>query len=330
MADRTNAMFAAAASIADINNGHSLVFPEADPIIKDILNRDLTIRKRIKVRPETMETFRWVEQTGMARNAKFSDPRAIAPTEDKAPTRVEKLAKLKCITSRIKYGFYDQILTKNGMFASVLERDMADAVQDCLATSNAGIYNGSDTDYGTPTTNEYVGLFNIIKNTETYTTTEPLYRQIKTTVARMSNKKFGEAKSLPTAIYMNPMTLDALEKEVDDKDNDFQFVDAEFVAGVKVQGIRTVAGILPIITDPEITLEKNKTEDTKYDHKILILNENQIERHALTDGTHDFGEPTVFKLGLTESLADDYVIFMSDAIVCRYPDVAHVIATWTK
>lgn len=326
----SKASFAAQATIADINNGHSLVFPEIDPIVKDILSRDLTIRKRIQVRPETHETFRWVEQTEIARNAKFSDPRNIAPEETNQPKRVEKLATLKTITSRIKYSFFESKLTQNGAFASILERDFTDAILDCLAVSNAAIYSGADKDYGAPSSNEYVGLFNVITNTETFNTTEPLYRQIKTAVARMTNKKFGEAKSLPTAIYMNPMTLDELEKEVDDKDNDFKFVDATFTPGVHVQGIRTVAGILPIIVDPEIPLVANKTDGTKFDHKILILNEDQIVRHAFTDGKTNYGDPVAFKLGLTESLVDDYVIFMADAVVCKYPNVAHCVATWTK
>ena len=36
------------ANIADINNGHSLVFPEIDPVIKDILSRDTQMRSRIQ------------------------------------------------------------------------------------------------------------------------------------------------------------------------------------------------------------------------------------------------------------------------------------------
>ena len=187
----TNVTKASFANIADINNGHSLVFPEVDPIVKDILSRDTQIRSRIQSKPEGLETFRWVEQTGLARNAAFSDPRAIAPTAPNAPTRVEKLAKIKCITSRITYGFFDSALTRNGTFGYILEQDMRDAVADCLGVSNAAIYNGTDTSYGTPTTNQYYGIMSAITQTATFNTTETLAEQIGTEIARMINKKFG-------------------------------------------------------------------------------------------------------------------------------------------
>lgn len=317
-------------NIADINNGHSLVFPQVDPIIKDILSREHMLRDRMKSQPEELETFRWVEQTGIARNAAFADPRNIAPTATDAPTRVEKLAKLKCITSRIKYSFFDKKLTSNGSFGYVIEKDMRDAIEDCLAVSNTAIYNGTDTSYGTPTTNQYMGLFTAITQTaELKDTTKTLYQQIKTLVAKMASKKFGEARSLPTAIYMNPMTADIIDTEVDNKDNDFKLYPVQLKPGIMVTGIMTAAGVLPIIRDPEIPLTANKTDATKYDHKILILNEDQIVRHYFTSEGQSFGDPVVFKLGLTESLADDYVIFMADNVVCRYGGIAHCVATFT-
>ena len=327
MSDRiTKATFA---NVMDINNGHSLVFPEIDPVIKDIISRDTQMRSRIQTKPEGLETFRWVEQTGMARNAAFSDPRNIAPTASNSPTRVEKLAKLKCITSRITYGFFDQALTRNGTFSYILEQDMRDAVADCLGTSNAAIYNGTDTSYGTPTTNQYFGIMTAITNTATFNTTETLAEQIGSQIAKMINKKFGVAKAVPTAIYMNPLTADLMNKQEQAKDTNMRLFTNTIVPGAIVPMIQTMVGPLPVIVDPEITLAANGTDPTKYDHKILILNENQITRHYFVDGQRSYADPVVFKLGLTQTLADDYVIFMADNIVVNYPDVAHVIATYT-
>lgn len=317
------------ANIADINTGHALVFPEVDPIIKDILSRETLIRSRIQSRPEGMETFRWVEQTGIARNAAFSDPRAIAPTQTNSPTRVEKLAKMKCITNRITYGFFDKALTRNGTFSSIIEKDMADAVADVLGTSNASIYNGNDTSYGSPTTNQYFGIMTAITNTATFNTTNTIAEQIGTAVAKQSNKKFGVAKSMPTAIYMNPLTADLMARQEAAKDNNIRLFTNSITPGALIPVIQTVAGALPVIVDPEITLAANGTDPTKYDHKILILNENLITRHYFTDGSVSYGDPVVFKLGLTQSLADDYVIFMADNVVVQNPDVAHTIATYT-
>ena len=325
----TNVTKASFANIADINNGHSLVFPEVDPIVKDILSRDTQIRSRIQSKPEGLETFRWVEQTGLARNAAFSDPRAIAPTAPNAPTRVEKLAKIKCITSRITYGFFDSALTRNGTFSYILEQDMRDAVADCLGVSNTAIYNGTDTSYGTPTTNQYYGIMSAITQTATFNTTETLAEQIGTEIARMINKKFGVAKAIPTAIYMNPLTADLMSKQEAKKSNNMRLFTNTIVPGATVPMIQTMVGALPVIVDPEITLAANGTDPTKFDHKILILNENQITRHYFVDGQRSYGDPVVFKLGLTESLVDDYVIFMADNVVVNYPDVAHVIATYT-
>lgn len=317
------------ADVMDINSGHALVFPEIDPVVKDILSRETQMRSRIQTKPEGMETFRWVEQTGIARNAAFSDPRSIAPAQTNAPTRVEKLAKLKCITSRITYGFFDSALTRNGTFSQILEQDMRDAVSDCLGTSNAAIYNGTDTSYGTPTTNQYFGIMTAITNTATFNTTDSIADQIGSQIAKMINKKFGVAKSVPTAIYMNPLTADLMNKQEQAKDTNMRLFTNTIMPGAIVPMIQTMVGPLPVIVDPEITLAANGTDPTKYDHKILIVNENQITRHYFVDGNRSYGDPVVFKLGLTQTLADDYVIFMADNVVVNYPSVAHCIATYT-
>lgn len=316
-------------TIADINKGHALVFPQIDPIVHDILSRDTLIRSRIKTVPEGIETFRWVEQTAIASNAAFSDPRKIAPTVKNEPTRVEKLAKLKCITSRITYGMFDSALTRNGTFSYILEKDMRDAITDCLGLSNSAIYTGDDTSYSNPTTASYFGLMKAITNTVTFNTQQLLTQQIKTQVARMTNKKFGVAMAAPTAIYVNPMTADIIDREMDNKANNIKQYQSEIKPGVIVPAIMTTAGILPIIRDPEIPLEKNAKNDGTYDHKILFLNENLIKRHYFVDGTTSYENPVVFKLGRTESLVDDYVIVMLDNVVAEYPDVAHCIATYT-
>lgn len=317
------------ADVMDINSGHALVFPEIDPVVKDILSRETQMRSRIQTKPEGMETFRWVEQTGIARNAAFSDPRSIAPAQTNSPTRVEKLAKLKCITSRITYGFFDSALTRNGTFSQILEQDMRDAVSDCLGTSNAAIYNGTDTSYGTPTTNQYFGIMTAITNTATFNTTDSIADQIGSQIAKMINKKFGVAKSVPTAIYMNPLTADLMNKQEQAKDTNMRLFTNTIMPGAIVPMIQTMVGPLPVIVDPEITLAANGSDPTKYDHKILIVNENQITRHYFVDGNRSYGDPVVFKLGLTQTLADDYVIFMADNVVVNYPSVAHCIATYT-
>ena len=168
-----------------------------------------------------------------------------------------------------------------------------------------------------------------ITNTATFNTTDSIADQIGSQIAKMINKKFGVAKSVPTAIYMNPLTADLMNKQEQAKDTNMRLFTNTIMPGAIVPMIQTMVGPLPVIVDPEITLAANGSDPTKYDHKILIANENQITRHYFVDGNRSYGDPVVFKLGLTQTLADDYVIFMADNVVVNYPSVAHCIATYT-
>ena len=120
-------------NIADINNGHYLVMPEVDPIIKSVLNKEASpFYKRVKRKPESVETFRWVEETTASRTATMIDPRAITSTANAGIGRVEKLGKLKGMSNRINYGLFDTELTKNGMFSYVLQDDLQNMYTDMI------------------------------------------------------------------------------------------------------------------------------------------------------------------------------------------------------
>lgn len=321
MYNKQNLQFA---NIADINTDHYLVFPEVDTIIKDILQRDTIIRNRIQTRPEGTETFRWVEQTAMATNASFGDPRVIGTTVSTTPTRVEKLAKLKSIQNRITYGLFDEELTKNGSFAYILEKDMKDAIGDMLKLSNNAIWTGTDTSYGTPTTAQYFGILNAITATGSITS-GTIADAIKTKVAEMSART--DVTAYPTAIYMNPMTKDLMDKEENAKTDKMKYYDVEVVPGTIVTGVMTCIGILPIITDNRIPVAKDATEPTKDAHKIVLLNEDLVVRHYLQGRDVSYADPVVFKLGTTQSLVTDYQMVMFDNVVVNYPDKAHCILT---
>lgn len=313
--------------VADINVDHYLVFPEVDPIIHDILNRDTILRKRIKTRPEGLETFRWVEQTAMASNAAFADPRVIAPTATSKPTRVEKFAKLKSIQSRISYGLFDKALTENGTFSYVLEKDMSDMLTDMLMLSNNSMWTGTDTSYTESTKAEYRGILNAITNTGTIGTSTTIAQAIKSKVAELSART--DVTAFPTAIYMNPLTKDLMDIEENketDKQKDYT---VEVVPGTVVTGILTCVGILPIVVDNRIPVNANATTPTSKDHKIVLLNEDMVVRHYLRGRDVSYGEPVVFKLGTTASLISDYVAIMFDNLVVEYPDKAHCILTKT-
>lgn len=312
------------ANIADINTDHYLVFPEVDTIIRDILQRDTIIRNRIQTRPEGVETFRWVEQTDMAKNAGFGDPRAIGTTVTDTPTRVEKLAKIKCIQNSIKYNLFDEELTKNGSFSYILEKDMRDALQDMLLVSNNAIWQGTDTSYGSPTTNQYMGLLTAITATGSITS-GTIAQAIKSQVATMAARV--DITSFPTAVYMNPMTKDLMDKEENALTDKQKYYDVEVVPGTVVTGVMTCIGILPIITDNRIPVLKDLVETTKDCHKIVLLNENMVVRHYLQGRDVSYADPVVFKLGQAADLVTQYQMVMFDNVVVEYPDKAHCILT---
>lgn len=312
------------ANAADINTQHYLVFPEVDPIIKDILQRDTIIRNRIATKPEGTEVFRWVEQTAMATDASFGDPRAIGTTVATYATRVEKLAKLKSIQNRITYGLFDEELTKNGSFSYILEKDMQDAIGDMLRLSNNAIWTGTDTSYGTPTTAQYMGLLTAITNTGTIAS-GTIADAIKSQIAIMAART--DVTAFPTAVYMNPLTKDLMDKEENAKTDKMKYYDVEVVPGTVVTGIMTAIGILPIITDNRIPVNANATTPTSKDHKIVLLNENMVVRHFLQGRDVSYSDPVVFKLGTTDSLVTDYQMVMFDNVVVNYPDKAHCILT---
>ena len=317
MYDKQNLQFT---NIADINTSHYLVWPQVDPIIKDILQRNSTIRARIATKPEGTETFRWVEQTGLARNAGFTNPRTLAPVQTNAPTRVEKLAKLKAVSNRITYGLFDTELTKNGTFSYVLEKDMKDMLTDMILLCNDNIWSGNDTSYGTPTQLGYFGLLTAITNTGSVASGQTISKAIKAQVATMMART--DLNVLPTAVYMNPLTVDYMENEENMQTDKIKFYDVEVTPGTTVSGIMTAAGILPIVPDNRIPVTDT---GSAYAHKIVLLDEQKVVRHYLAG----YGEPVVFKLGTVESLITDYVAVLFDNVVCQFPDVAHCILTKT-
>lgn len=313
-------------NIADINSGHALVMPEVDPIIRSVLLKTQSpFAKRIKHKPESHETFRWVEESGLNRSAAFIDPRNITSTANTGITRVEKMAKLKGMSNRINYGLFDTELTKNGMFSYVLQDDMENMINDMMLLENDNMWTGNDTSYSSSTTNQYFGVLSAITNTASIplkTASSPTMAQaIKTQVAKMSART--DVDTLPTAIYMNPLTLDALEIEENAQTDKTKFYDVEVVPGTTVKAIMTVAGKLPIITDNRIPVDTSGgTNDL---HKIILVDEAKIVRHHLIG----YENPVVFKMGEVQSLLTEYVAVQFANVVVQFPDKSHCVMTKT-
>ena len=311
-------------NIADINTGHYLVFPEVDTIIRSVLEKNTSpLYRRCRRKPETHETFRWVEESGMSRTAAFVNPRNITSTENAGITRVEKMATLKGMSNRIKYGLFDTELTKNGMFSYVLQDDMQNMLTDMALLENDNFFSGNDTSYSTPTSLQYFGLLKAITNTATILpktdSTPTIAQAIKTQIAKMVART--DVNCNPTAIYMNPLTIDAMEIEENAKDDKQKQYTLEVTPGTIVTGIMTAAGLLPIIPEKRIPID---TSDPSVDkHPIMIVDEAKIVRHHLIG----YESPVVFKMGAVDTLITDYVAVQFANLVCEFPSQAHCIMT---
>jgi len=311
-------------NIADINNGHYLVMPEVDPIIKSVLNKEASpFYKRVKRKPESVETFRWVEESAQSRTATMIDPRAITSTANAGITRVEKLGKLKGMSNRINYGLFDTELTKNGMFSYVLQDDLQNMYTDMILLENDQMFSGNDTSYSASTTVQYFGVLKAITNTATIpvkaTGTPTIAQAIKTQIAVMDART--DVNCTPTAIYMNPLTKDKMDIEENAGVDKLKQYTVECVPGTVVTGIMTVVGLLPIITDKRIPID---TSDVAVDkHPILILDESKIVRHHLIG----YESPVTFKMGEVQTLLTEYVAVQFANLIVEFPDRAHVIMT---
>ena len=308
-------------NIADINNGHYLVMPEVDSVIRSVLNKEASpFYKRVKHKPESHETFRWVEESTQSRTAAMIDPLNITSTANAGIGRVEKMGKLKGMSNRINYGLFDTELTKNGMFSYVLQDDLQNMYTDMVLLENDQMFTGNDTSYSASTTPQYFGVLSAITNTATIPVkaagTPTIAQAIKTQIAKMDART--DVNCTPTAIYMNPLTKDAMDIEENEGVDKQKSYTVECVPGTLVTGIMTCVGLLPIITDKRIPV-------TPTSHPILILDESKIVRHHLIG----YEQPITFKMGEVQSLLTEYVAVQFANLVVQFPDKAHVIMTKT-
>lgn len=312
-------------SVADYNSGSYLEMPVFESEILDLISRDVTIYNRIKPIEATGHPHRYLKQGKIARNAKFGNPRALAATQtDTDRQRTENAAFLKCVESRITYSLFDkELVRQQGTFANLLSKDMVDATVDFLQFQNQKMWIGNDTSLDAPTTTEYMGLLKQITKTGTVATGKLISDVIRTECAKIAKDSVAVGGGKPTAIYMNPVTIDIMEQEEIARDGNYRPLTVELIPGITVTAIRTQIGVLPIIPDAFLPVAvDNEETPTKDIHKIVLVNENLIERPYLTSSA-----PRIFKLGLTESLIDDYVMVQFDTITVKAPDTAHMIIT---
>lgn len=325
----TKTGFISAAQVADYNQSHYIELPKFQKDMFDLLNRQVTIRDRIKSVMATGHPSRYWEQTKIAHNAKFVDARTgdsgkygVTGAYDEDYGRKERALFIKAITSGIKYSLFDQdIVAQQGdeLAKQMLNKDMADMLVDLYQTSNKGIWTGNATSTEDSTATEYCGLATQI--TDSITVANPysfatasgdfVTDTIRTKMAQnLASTKFV---GMPTAIYANPLTIDYLSRAELRRPNfsvDQSADKVDLGNGFIVNTIRTQAGYLPLIPDNYIPYNPSNKK-----HTLYVLNENLIERHWVGDS-----EARVFKMGDTKDLLDEYVAVLFDAVVAKGAD----------
>ena len=293
--------------------------------IFDLVRRKSIALQRFPHVRATGHPHRYFEQTAIATGS-FTDPRNISATPT-GPTRVERPAFIKALVAQTNISLFDKDVTQQQcQFAYVVAKDIEDVSTANIVASAAAVWNGTDTSLSTPTTTQYVGLLTQITNQSTILTGASIIDGLKAQVASIVANQTYDAK--PTAIYVNPLLGDFIDREA--RAQQLTVNEVEVVGGVSCMTIATQAGKLPIITDPYIP----RTNDTsygfsappagEYNYFAVIVTEDLIEMPYIS-GETDNSMPRLFQLGLTGNLSGQYVSVLFDAIIAKGPSYAHAV-----
>lgn len=278
--------------------------------IADIVRRRGVFGQRIRETPATGHPSRYFEQTAIATGA-FQDPRNLVPTPT-APTRVERSLPLKAVVAQINYSQFDlEVTEQQKQFGYLEAKDLEDGISGTMLAHDKALWAGNDTSLTAPTTVQYMGVLSQITNTATILAGASIIDGLKAQVAAMVTNKTYAVK--PTAIYVNPMLGDFIDREA--KNLQVYFDKIEVVAGVFVNGLRTQAGVIPLIPDWSLFSTPSGTSTS---YPAVIVMEEWIEYHWLTNRL-----PRVFQLGLLGNLALQKVIVKYGAPVAKGASYAH-------
>ena len=141
-------------------------------------------------------------------------------------------------------------------------------------------------------------------------------------------------KVRPTAIYLNPILADFIDREA--KANSIKLDNVD-VAGVTVQGIRTQAGVLPLISDPDIGYAIDNSygftapATGQANYFAFILTEPWVEVPVINGGGENTSLlPRLFQLGLVGDLAAKYVGVYFASVIFKGASYAHAMIAVTR
>lgn len=308
--------------------------------IVDLVRRNSILLARVRAQKASGQPHRYLEQTAIATGG-FTDPRNIAPTAT-GPTRVEKNATLKAIVAQSNLTQFDVAVTKaQGIFGDIEAQDIHDVASACIVTMGQAVWNGNDTSLSAPTTTQYVGLLTQISAVNgvnnPVTNAAPIAGNlrkvapgmsivdgIKAQVAGLMANELYAVK--PTAIYVNPILGDLIEREA--KAMQIWVNEVEIIPGVTCRGISTQAGILPLIPDPYLPATTAAgygfaaPANGNSNYFAAVVTEDLIQRPYMPVG-YESPWPQIFQLGLTGNLQGQFVAVQYDAILAKAASYAH-------
>ena len=315
---------------ADYIGTGTIQVPEFEPIITDVVRRQSVALHRFPQVPATGQPHRYFEQTAIMQ-ASFSSTggqggTAISPTAT-SPTRVERSAFVKAIVGQSNISLFDKLVTtQQKRFAQVVAKDVEDILSGINVARASGVWNGNDTSLTSPTTVQYVGLLTQITQQFTVAPGASIVDGLKGAVAAMvANIGFNVR---PTAIYLNPILNDYVDREA--KAGSIVLDQVEVAAGVTVAAINTQAGKLPLIGEaflPAATAAAYGFVAPPAGNKnyfAVIVTEDMIEMPYVS-GEDQNPNPMLYQLGLTGNLSGQFVGVKFDSIIAKGASYAHAV-----
>ena len=302
--------FMLAGEAADYIGTGALYVPVFEQQIMDKTKKRGTLLQRVKTKKATGHPTRYFEKVAHDSKHQFIDPRNIDHALNTEIQRVERSAYIKAMVDGITFGKFDyEVTQQQGLFGDLQAQDLSEVVTDMLDAQDRNVWEGTATSLMDSTNKEYCSILTQITKTGVIARDARLTAAIADAVAvLMYNKQY---KVTPTAIYMNPLDkarLDNQEKEATDKT---KFYDVEVIPGIKIDGIMTSAGILPIITDIYCPAGK-----------IAIVDENLLERQYITSAS-----PRLYQLGTEKDLATRFIAILFDTFIVRGGSYGHMVLT---
>jgi hypothetical protein len=317
--------FISMSAAADFLGPGAIEVPIFQNEIMDIVRRNSIALQRLPTLKATGHPHRYFEQTAIA-TGQFTDPRSISPTPA-TPTRVERSAYIKAIVNQTNISMFDKDVTEQqGQFAYVVSKDIEDIINGIEVVRAQALWTGTDTSMTSPTTNQYFGFLTQITNTAVIAPGASIIDGLKAIIASMVGSSSFVIK--PTAIYVNPILGDYLDREA--KAAQITFGKSTVVAGVQVETLRTQAGELPIIGDQFLPSASGSAYGFSappagnLNYFAVILSENLVEVPYIS-GAEDNPHPRLFQLGLTGNLTGQYVGIKFDTVIAKGASYAHAV-----